>query len=153
MMLHLARRPFTPRHVTLLFGAAIVLGACSGAPNILQVEERGGALTLAKPFDAGTVSAGVYTPSAAEIALDCKRLKGSMLIIIARLKDSTNRPTASAASSAIQAGVSSVKGQPNTMDLDAELQRERARLIAYNGLLAAKKCPTMDLTKELPARR
>lgn len=134
--------------------AAATLGACAADTSSLQsAEQRGGPMSMAKPFESGRVAGGAYVPSAAERALDCKKLKGSMLIIIARLKDAGNRPRASAAASAIQSGVSSIKGRPNSMDLDAELLRERARLTAYNGLLAEKSCPTMDLAKELaPAR-
>jgi hypothetical protein len=131
----------------------LALAGCSSAAQLNQGEQRSGPATLAKPFESGTMAGAAYTPSGAEKALDCKKLRGSMLIIIARLKDSSVRPKASAASAAIQSGVSSVKGQPNTMDLDAELQRERARLTAYNALLAEKKCPTMDLAKGLAAPR
>jgi hypothetical protein len=137
----------------MALGAALTLAACAGTPQLTQGEQRSGPPALTKPFESGTVAGNVYIPSAAEKALECKKLKGSMLIIIARLKDSSARPKASAASAAIQSGVSSVKGQANTMDLDAELQRERARLTAYNGLLAEKKCSPMDLTKELATPR
>lgn len=142
-----------------LFSSSIVLAgllsACAapGQPVMPQVEQRSGPMTIVKPFESGNVADGTYRPSSAEKELDCRHLKGSMLIIIARLKDSANRPRASAPSAAIQSGVTSAKGQPNAMDLDAELQRERARLTAYNGLLAEKKCATLDLAKELAPSR
>jgi hypothetical protein len=143
----------TQRYTLMTLAIVLAVSACTSAPQLQQTEQRGGPMSMAKPFESGTMSGAVYTPSAAEQALDCKKLKGSMLIVIARLKDSAARPKASATSAAIQSGVSSVRGQPNTMDLDAELQRERARLTAYNGLLAEKKCLTMDLAKELPVTR
>jgi hypothetical protein len=131
---------------------ASLLAGCAGNAQVAPKEERGGPMSLAKPFESGTVAGDVYSPSAAEKALDCRKLKGSMIIIIARLKDAANRPKPSATSAAIQSGVSTVKGQPNTMDLDAELKRERTRLKAYNGLLVEKKCPPMDIAKELAAK-
>lgn len=100
-------------------------------------------------------AAGVYVPSVAERTLDCKKLTGSMRIIISRLSDSANRPQPSMTASAAQSVVAAVRSKPNVLDMTAEDKRERGRLIAYNGLLAEKKCQTLDLAKEFapPAKR
>lgn len=116
-------------------------------------DKRPLAMGAIKSFESGAVTAsGAYTPSAAEKALDCRKLNGSMQIIVARLKDHHNRPKPSGVAAAAQGAAASLKGRDNVMDLDAELQRERARLAAYNTLLAEKKCPTMDIDGALKGK-
>jgi hypothetical protein len=127
------------------------LSACAAAmPGYVPEGSKKSALERAKPFDGGDVAAsGAYLPSDAEKALDCRRLRGSMIIMIAKLKDTAKGPTPSAASSTAQSAVVAVRGKAIMMEPTAEAWRERARLEAYNGLLADKKCPVMDINAEL----
>jgi hypothetical protein len=105
-----------------------------------------------KNFDSGDVADnGQYQPSQAERDLDCKRLLGSMKIIISRLKDQTNRPQPSLVASAAQQTSKAVTGRPG-IDMTAEERRERARLVAYNKLLGEKKCQTLDIDAELASK-
>jgi hypothetical protein len=132
--------------------ASLVAVACAAAQPGYQPTQSGGLLDRAKPFEAGVMGAdGGYVPSKAERDLECGKLTGSMRIIITRLKDAGNRPQPSAATQILSNTTTAVTGRPQHMDMSAELQRERARLVAYNRLLAEKKCPTLDLAKELPA--
>ena len=125
-----------------------MMAACAAAPE--TASSNSSPLDRIKPFESGNVTAaGVYIPSEAERALDCKKLMGSMRIIIARLRGAGNRPQASLPAAAAQGVVATIRGQPSALDMDAELIREHGRLTAYNRLLAEKKCPTLDLTKEL----
>lgn len=154
--------PRVARPLLAVGAAAALLAGCAAAapgyvpppaekPGKTATNGQGPALAArTKAFDSGEVaSSGTYVPSAAETALDCRKLNGSMQIIVARLKDHHNRPKPSAAAAMAQGAVAAVKGRRNVMDLDAELQRERARLVAYNTLLAEKKCPTMDIDAAL----
>ena len=72
------------RHTLQMITMTLALGACGSTPELQQSEKRAGPMSMAKPFESGTMAGAVYTPSAAEQALDCKKLKGSMLIIVAR---------------------------------------------------------------------
>ena len=123
--------------------------ACAAGPET-TTSGKGSALDRVKPFESGAVNpAGVYVPSPAERALDCKKLTGSMRIIITRQQDARNRPQPSMPAAAAQSVVSAMRGQPSPLDMNAEHVRERGRLTAYNALLAEKKCSTLDLAKEL----
>jgi hypothetical protein len=143
----------TPRgwRVAALVIVASGLGACAAAtPGYVPPTDAKSGLARVKPFDSGTVSdAGVYVPSAAERQLDCKRLAGSMQIIISRLKDTANRPEVSPLAVQTQAAVTAVRGTKPVLEIPAETARERGRLVAFNGLLAEKKCKTINLDAEL----
>lgn len=132
-------------------GLAVLLSACAAAmPGYVPEGGKKSSFERAKPFEAGEVSpAGAYVPSEAERALDCRRLRGSMLIIVAKLKDAGKGPQASAVSGATQSAVAAVRGKAMIMEPTAEARRERARLDAYNKLLAEKNCPVMDISAEL----
>lgn len=98
-------------------------------------------------FAAGSVSAsGGYQLSADEKALDCSKLAGSMHIIMSRLNDSANKPVQSSSSTAMQSISAPFSQGPVPLNRDAEIQREKARLAAYNGLLMEKGCKTLDIT-------
>ena len=127
-----------------------VLSACAAAvPGYMPEGSRQSALTRLKS-DPGTMgSAGDYQLSGTEQALDCKRLNGSMQIIVSRLKASGDRPTPSAASQTLRGAAGAVGIKNTSLDLPAELRRERARLEAYNRQLAAKGCKTMDIDAAL----
>lgn len=140
-----------PAAVAMIAGA-LLLGACSAvAPGY---QPPGGKtsplLERAKSFEAGDVTeAGVYKPSEQERSLDCRRLLGSMRVIISRLKDSQNRPAPSAVAGAAQQTAASMGAR--SIDMTAEEKREKARLVAYNQLLKDKQCAPLDLEQELRA--
>lgn len=148
----LSRPPHAARAAPSVLLALLLAGCASATPGYIPEFGKKSSLALARPFEAGSVAtSGTYVPSAAELALDCKRLTGSMHVIVSRLKDAPNRPVPTALASNAQAAVASMRGQPSVLDSAAELQRERSRLIAYNGLLAQKNCKTMDLDAALAA--
>ncbi len=130
---------------------ASALSACATAtPGYIPPSEKPNNFSKMKSFESGHVGAtGVYQPSAAERALDCKRLAGSMQIIISRLKDTPNRPQPSEAALTAQSALTVVRGPSATLDVNAETARERAKLTAFNGLLDEKKCKTLNLATEL----
>jgi hypothetical protein len=73
-----------------------------------------------------------------------------MQLIITRLKDPVFRAEPSAVSSSLQTGSAAIGGgSARGADRQAEYARERARLEAYNRLLASKNCKTMDIDAEL----
>ena len=114
------------------------LPAASPAPDVRQ--------------DAGGIrpAPSSYLLTAEEIKLDCPKLTGRMRIKIANMRDGVQRPDASAASRTIQSALTPVMGGTQRgMDPTADLQRDRAKLEAYNKRLAEKKCKTLDLDAEL----
>jgi hypothetical protein len=131
-------------------GALALLSGCASlAPGYVPPSEKKSRLDSIKPFEAGDVAAnGAYVPSDAEKALACPKLYGSMRIIVTRLKDSTNRPRPSAVASTVQSARKAVTSTPG-IDMTAEEQREKARLVAYNKLLVEKKCEPMNIEVEL----
>lgn len=131
---------------------AVALGACSAvAPGYQPTGGRASPLLeRAKSFEAGDVTeTGVYKPSEQERSLDCRRLLGSMRVIISRLKDSQNRPAPSAVAGAAQQTAASMGAR--SIDMTAEEKREKARLVAYNQLLKDKQCAPLDIEQELRA--
>jgi hypothetical protein len=143
--------PYPP---VLIACAAIALAACAAAmPGFIPEDGRKAGADRIKAFEAGDVGAsGSYQPSASEKDLDCRRLTGSMMVMIERLKDAENRTASNAATTSLEAAANAVSKRAVRMDTTVENRREAARLRAYNGLLAQKKCPTIDLAKQgLPA--
>jgi hypothetical protein len=127
------------------------LGACAAAlPGHIPEGGRNKAMERVKAMDPGTVDpAGTYVPSSQERELDCKKLRGSMLVMIARIKDGGRTPEPSATSATAQSAIAALRGKALMQDAAGIDRRERARLDAYNRLLAEKKCPTMDVAAEL----
>lgn len=98
------------------------------------------------PFHGGTIEkSGTYIVSAEERALSCPKLTGSMQIIMSRLKDSPNRPKVTSTTTTMQAAAKPFFGGGSNLDVDEENRQSRARLKAYNDLLAEKKCKTLDI--------
>ncbi len=143
-----------PMHVRYLLPAvALLVGACAAAlpgyvPPPLKEAKKANNLTT---HGSGDLAAdGHYELSQADKERDCKRTLGSMQIIITRLKDPAFRNEPSLASSTIQSGSAAViGGTARGSDRQAEYERERARLEAYNRLLATKNCKTVDIDAEL----
>lgn len=93
-----------------------------------------------------------YTLSEKEKRLDCKKLRGRMNIAIQRLKSQKSNDRSSLAARATQGALSQIFGVPNyETDPEVLTAQETARLKAYNELLQAKKCPTVNLEDELSA--
>jgi hypothetical protein len=132
--------------------AALLLGACAAAlpgytPPPLKEKK---ATKLVGPSSGEMTGEGTYELSELDKGRDCKRTLGSMQITIARLKDPGFRVEPSATASAMQTGSSAISGgSTRGADRQAEYARERARLEAYNRLLASKNCKTMDIDAEL----
>jgi hypothetical protein len=108
-----------------------LLASCAAVPGYTPPPLEGSREKnkFAKPLESGEVgSEGRYEMSAAERAMDCKRLTGS---------------AAQKLSTPLYGG--SNKGG----DRQAILARERAKLEAYNAELAAKGCKTIDIEAEL----
>jgi hypothetical protein len=145
-------RRFLPVSAALLSAAIVVTGCVGASAPAFQgggEKRKGFGYGKGKSFEAGEVdTAGTYVPSDNEKALDCRRLNGSMHIIVARLKDAHNRPQPGVLASTAQGAISAVSGKPG-ISMTAEEQRERARLVAFNKLLADKGCPTMDIEAAL----
>jgi hypothetical protein len=131
---------------------ALLLGACAAAlpgytPPPLK-EKKTAKLNVASSGE--MTGEGSYELSDLDKARDCKRTLGSMQISIARLKDPAFRVEPSAASSAMQSGSAALAGGSGRGgDRQIEYARERARLEAYNRLLASKNCKTLDIDAEL----
>ena len=99
-----------------------------------------------RPFNGGAMDGGGrYVVSTEERALSCSKLTGSMHVMMSRLKDSASRPQPGASTKAVQAAIKPFGGDGANLDVGDEIKQARARLKAYNDLLAEKKCKTMDL--------
>ena len=137
----------------LLPAAALLVGACAAAlPGYVPppLKESKKSNQVATQSSGNLAADGHYELSQVDKDRDCKRTLGSMQIIITRLKDPAFRNEPSFVSSTIQSGSAAViGGSARGSDRQAEYDRERARLEAYNRLLAAKNCKTMDIDAEL----
>lgn len=122
------------------------LAACAAAAPGYQPDAPNKLPAQFQPFKGGAVDkSGRYVVSAEERNLTCPKLTGSMQVMMSRLKDSPNRPRASTTTSTMQAMTRPFSGGGADLDVDAEIQQTRARLKAYNDLLAEKKCKTLDI--------
>jgi hypothetical protein len=131
-----------------LLAPVLLLGACAAAlpgysPSFKEKSK------LAQGHEGGTMHNGRYELSADERTLDCKRLAGSMHIVIARLKDGRGREAPSGVSTTLSWFPSLFGGSDAGLDREADEARQRAKLEAYNRELAAKQCRTLDIEAEL----
>ena len=93
---------------------------------------------------------GTYHMSKQEKGTDCRHLKGSMMVTINRLRHRAKEVgTSSLAVGANKLATPFFGGSGKGLDRDAEYQRDRARLEAYNRHLADKGCQTVDIEAEL----
>jgi hypothetical protein len=127
--------------LVVLLAAAMVAG-CAQSPATDSAQ-------LANTAPPGTVAP--YTLSAEEQGLDCKSLTGRMHVRILQMRGHANKGHPTGLSQGIKSATKTVWGQASEGP-DAQFVQDRARLEAYNGLLATKKCATFDLEKELHAR-
>jgi hypothetical protein len=135
----------------LLPAVVLLVGACAAAlPGYTPppFKEKKSAKLVGPSGEMS--SDGSYELSDNEKERDCKRTLGSMQITIARLKDPAFRVEPSSVASAMQSGSATLSGGSSRGgDRQAEYARERARLDAYNRLLASKNCKTLDIDAEL----
>ena len=135
-----------PRLLPLI---ALAFGGCAAAlPGYSPPRGQGsdGRPEALKPFQSGSLdNKGGYVVSDAERKLTCGKITGSMHVIMSRLKDAPNRPQESMATKAAQTISGPAAASTPPPDIATEVAREKARLKAYNELLAEKKCPTLDI--------
>lgn len=153
-----------PIHLAPMMFAACASGllvACAAAvPGYVPPPTEGRkaspiAGALLKPSVSGNVGAdGRYVPSEEERKYECRKLLGSMQVMIDRIRASGDRREPSLIAKTIQtAGAAPLKRSTAGSDIAGEVSRERSRLVAYNELLAEKKCKTMDIDAELAKPR
>ena len=95
----------------------------------------------AQAMQSGEMTDGQYEMAEQEKLMDCKRTTGSMMVTIERLKYRNNEVnTSDLAVTANKAPTPYTRHSAKGLDRDAEYPRDRARLEAYNGHLAAKGC-------------
>jgi hypothetical protein len=105
---------------------------------------------LGKALTSGEVKDGRYEMSQDELAMDCKRMTGSMKITISRLRDAATRTGGSGLAEAAHKTVPLImQGSTAGADRQASLARERAKLDAYNRRLVALNCKPLDIDAEL----
>jgi hypothetical protein len=106
---------------------------------------------VVQPMKSGDMDAGgAYHMSSQEKATDCRRLRGSMMVTISRLRHRDTETAPSALAKSANQTVAPLIGRSSKgLDRDAEYRRDRARLDAYNRHLADKGCPTIDIDAEL----
>ena len=129
--------------------ALTLLAACAAAmpgytPPPFKEKKHGQAM------QSGEMTNGQYEMADQEKQMDCKRITGSMMITIGRLKQrSTEVASSDLAIAANQTVKPFVRHSNKGLDRDAEYTRDRARLDAYNEHLAAKGCRKVDIEAEL----
>ena len=133
--------------------APLLLASCAAVPGYMPppLEGSHAKSKFGTALESGDVgSEGRYEMSAAEKAMDCKRLTGSIQITISNLKDPLSKQEGSSTSATTQKLTSPLYGNSGkSADRQAFYARERAKLDAYNQELAAKGCKTLDIEAEL----
>jgi hypothetical protein len=141
--------------LTALVSAAPLANLCSADQTTDQkTADRKAAADikkkLGKALSSGEVKDGRYELSQDELAMDCRRMTGSMKITISRLRDAEGRKGGSVlAESAHKVVPLITQGSTVSADRQSSMARERAKLDAYNRQLAARNCKTLDLDAEL----
>jgi hypothetical protein len=129
--------------------AFLLLAACAAAiPGYTPppFKERG---KMAKGMESGEMQGGQYVMADEEKQMDCKRITGSMMITIERLKFRGQEPATSGVAVAASQVPAYARSSSKGLDREAEYSRDRARLEAYNRHLAAKGCRTVNIDAEL----
>lgn len=125
--------------------AAMLLGACASQTGAIAPPASPVAETVTR-----LPSAGGYTLTADEMALDCKKLTGRMAVRIVQVRDFQTRSQATSLSRGIQSAVKPAwGGSGEGTDPSGRYARDRAMLEAYNQRLAEKNCANFDLDAEL----
>jgi hypothetical protein len=135
-----------------VLAALLLLASCAAVPGYTPPPLEGSHKSkFGTPLESGDVGTeGRYEMSAAEKAMDCKRLTGSIQIGITRLRDPVGRQEPSTVSATAQKLSSPLYGSSSkSADRQGVYTRERAKLDAYNDELAAKGCKTIDIDAEI----
>ncbi len=131
-----------PVLLVLVLGAA---SGCAGSPG-------GSTLQLSDAQPTSGTSAGAspgYSLSEEEKALNCKQLTGRMQVRLLQVRDYVARQKTSSLSRTMQNASNSVLGgSAFGANPDAQHQRDRAQLAAYNKRLAEQNCATFNLAEE-----
>lgn len=123
----------------------MLLGACASQTGAIAPPASPIAETVTR-----LPSAGGYTLTADEMALDCKKLTGRMAVRIVQVRDFQTRSQATSLSRGIQSAVKPAwGGSGEGTDPSGRYARDRAMLEAYNQRLAEKNCANFDLDAEL----
>lgn len=144
-------------YLTSLAVAAIsvVLGSC--AEGLIGTDATAETALTPTPAIASANPAPVIPAQASaveltkeELAMDCKKLRGRMHILILEVKAQPAK-SGSQVARTLQQGVTPVFGgaTAGTEAADSRRARQRAVLEAYNKRLAQKGCSTIDLAAEL----
>jgi hypothetical protein len=134
----------------LILCTPLLLAACAAALPGYTPPSFKESRTL-KPKQSGDMDAeGTYHMSKQEKGTDCRHLKGSMMVTVNRLRHRAKEVgTSSLAVGANKLATPLLGGSNKGLDREAEYQRDRARLEAYNRHLADKGCQTVDIEAEL----
>jgi hypothetical protein len=135
---------------TVTLSSLLLLAACAAAiPGYTPPPFKES--KLIQPAKSGDVDAeGTYHMSSQEEAIDCRHLKGSMMVTISRMRHREGEVATSQFTLGANKAASSVLGgSAKGLDRDADHARDRARLEAYNRHLASKGCATIDIDAEL----
>jgi hypothetical protein len=127
-----------------------LLAACAAAlPGYTPPSFKDNRALKAK--ESGDMDAeGTYHLSKQERSTDCRHIKGAMMVTINRLRHKAKEVgTSSFAVGANKLATPFWGGSGKGLDREAEYQRDRARLEAYNRHLADKSCQTVDIEAEL----
>lgn len=148
-------------YATQLSGLIVLagaLGACSASPELQT------ASTAIKPTPVAATAETAQTPpapppqayefTAAEQALTCSQLTGSIKIRLLELRAADPGSNGSSLARTIQSAVTPIfGGTSHGVDPEAQVKRDWAQVHAYNRQLAAKNCPTVELPADLQTLR
>ena len=134
----------------LILCTLLLLAACAAAmPGYTPPPfKESSAMKAMKSGDVD--SEGTYHMSSQEKSTNCKHLRGAMMVTIGRLRERAKEVgTSSLAIGANKLASPFFGGSGKGLNRDAEYERDRARLEAYNRHLADKGCQTVDIEAEL----
>ncbi len=97
---------------------------------------------------------GTYTLTADDNKLNCSQIRGRMKLRLMQIRATRNSQKSTALSRNMHGASSSIFGGTNHgVNPDQQYAQDVAILRAYNSQLAAKKCETFDLDKELASKQ
>jgi hypothetical protein len=131
----------------------LLLAACAAIPGYTPPPFKKN--DSMKGMTSGDMDAeGTYHMSNQEKDTDCSHLRGAMMVTISRLRQQGDGvPSSPLAIGANKAATTLLGGSAKGFDSEADAQRDRARLLAYNRHLAAQGCKTVDIEAELARPR
>lgn len=128
----------------VLCTAMTIATGCASQSN-LSIDATGGP-PQAKPTGMSTG----YVLTDADRELDCKVIRGRMKVAIFHLQSHRDMPSSTVLSRNMQSAAAGIFGGTTYgTNPQAIVDKETARLKAYNSLLKDQDCATFDLQKEL----